>query len=247
MEEYEVFKKPTVIKVVFEIRFPQLMNIGQNIGDFQLEIMDDFPISDKFYEQPFQIPVGGPGAPPISPIGNVGIVWKFQNTTKKNTLIVKSNRLNIISTEYKSYNHPEHPKFRDLIQDVVSKFLKINPIKKFERIGLRYIDHCPLENKTNNYFRNFYKPNFDLEQFNIEEIMENFVLIRMRREPHNLLFKSGIMEDNKGNYMYFMDFDGYAINKKSESFLDVSDELHKLIHKVYYDNITDELKKYMRE
>jgi len=246
MDKYEVFKKPTVVKVVFEIRFPQLFNIEQKISEFQLKIMDDFPLSDQLFEQPFQISPSGTPAPPLTPLGNVTLVWQFQNPTQKTKIIVKSNRLNIISTEYKSYNHPDHPKFRELIKNIVLKFLALVSIKKFERIGLRYIDICPLEQKTNEYFEKYYHPNFDINQFKVEDIIENLSLVRIKREPHNLLFKSGIRTDDKGNYIYFMDFDGYSFNTLNEKFLEVTDNLQQIIYKVYFDNITEEFKNYMR-
>jgi uncharacterized protein (TIGR04255 family) len=246
MDNYEVFKKPSVVEVVFEIRFPQLFNIEQKISDFQLEIMDDFPLSDQIYEQSVQIPSEKPLSP-LSSIGNVTLNWQFQSSNQETIIILKSNRLNIISKEYKSYNHPDYPKFRDVIQNIVSKFLTLVPIKKFERIGLRYIDICPLDQKTNEYFEKFYRPNFDINQFKVEDIIENLSFVRIKREPHNLLFKSGIRTDDKGIYIYFMDFDGYSLNVPSEKFLEVTDDLKRIIYQVYFDNITENFKNYMRE
>jgi len=247
MDNYEVFKKPTVFEVVFEIRFPQLFNIEQKISEFQLEIMDDFPLSNQFYEQPFPIPQIGTPATPLSPIGNITLNWQFQSPNQKTIIILKSNRLNIISKEYKSYNHPDYPKFRDVIKNIVSQFLTLVPVKKFERIGLRYIDICPLDQKTNEYFEKFYRPNFDINQFKVEDIIENLSFVRIKREPHNLLFKSGIRTDSKGIYIYFMDFDGYSLNIPSEKFLEVTDDLKRIIYQVYFDNITEDFKNYMRE
>ena len=53
----EVFDNPSVVEVFFEIRFPNLFFIAQNIGSFQLEIMDEFPKSSQIIEQ--SVVIGG--------------------------------------------------------------------------------------------------------------------------------------------------------------------------------------------
>ena len=41
----EIFPKPTVTQVIFQIRFPNLFFIENKIGDLQLKIMKEFPHS----------------------------------------------------------------------------------------------------------------------------------------------------------------------------------------------------------
>ncbi|PHP45401.1 hypothetical protein B6V01_004215 [Methanosarcinales archaeon ex4572_44] len=51
----EIFANPPLHEVAFEVRFPHLFYINQRIGEFQLEIMDDFPKSSQISEQAFAI------------------------------------------------------------------------------------------------------------------------------------------------------------------------------------------------
>jgi len=246
MANYEIFKNPTVIEVVFEIRFPPINFIPEKIGEFQLAIMDKFPQSEQIFEQQFPILTSKSEINTSKIMNDITIKWLFHDEEKKNIVTLKSNRLNIISKEYKSYNHPEHPKFRELIEYTISKFFGTFPIKKIERIGLRYIDVCPLERKNTEYFTRYYKPFFNIEQFKIEDILENFFLVRMKKDPYRILFQSKINRNSEGKYRYIMDFDGYTLNILSKNYLKITDELYEIIHNLYFNNITDQFKDYMR-
>src|SRR5271170_459469 len=46
MEPNEVFPKPLVKQVAFEVRFPNLFFIETRIGEFQVQVMKDFPQSE---------------------------------------------------------------------------------------------------------------------------------------------------------------------------------------------------------
>ena len=47
----EIFSNPTVKKVIFQIRFPNLFFIENKIGDFQLKIMGMFPESKLIFRR----------------------------------------------------------------------------------------------------------------------------------------------------------------------------------------------------
>lgn len=244
MDNYEVFKYPTVKEVAFEVRFSEIFFMEKMIGDFQLEIMESFPISKKL-EKPYTIIFEGENSKFAETSNKTRTTWQFLTETRQTTVLIRSDRLNILTKEFKTYNHPDHPRFRDIITEVVSRFLDKFPIKQFERIGLRYIDHCPLEEKNNNYFKNYYEPIFDIEKFKLEDIIENFNLFRLKKENYELLFQSGIRKISD-DYNYFMDFDGYTKNISINEYLDHLDKIFVMINDLYFDNITEEFKKYMR-
>jgi len=241
----EVFQNPSVVEVVFEVRFPHLFYINQKIGDFQLEIMDDFPKSSQILEEAIfigaaQTTLTDEEKPKPTQI------WQFESENGKNRIMVRPNRLNIISHEYKSYNSPTVEKrFRNLIKDITTTFIEKVPIKTFSRLGIRYIDHCPLEEQNNEYFRRFYKPIFEIEEYNIENIIENRIAIRIKKGDYYLLFQCGIRKVDEV-YKYVLDYDGYAMDVAANNFINITDELKKIIKKEYYSNITEEFKNYMR-
>ena len=47
----EIFPHPTVKRVVFQIRFPNLFYIENKIGDFQMKIMKEFPQSALIFRK----------------------------------------------------------------------------------------------------------------------------------------------------------------------------------------------------
>jgi len=79
----------------------------------------------------------------------------------------------------------------------------------------------------------------------LEDILENKMLFRVRKNDYQLLFQSAIREiDN--SYKYIMDFDGYAINVEASNFINVTDDLKRLIKNEFVSNVTENFKQYMR-
>jgi uncharacterized protein (TIGR04255 family) len=238
----EVFRNPSVIEVDYEVRFPPLFYINQKIGDFQLEIIDEFPKSSQQLQSAVTFDENGIALKDETrPI----LSWTFETPNSKTKIIVRQNSMIISSTEFKSYDSYPTNKFRDIISQTISKFRKHVPIKNFNRIGLRYIDRCPIDELTNEYFCKFYKPIIDINKYQIEDLIDNLTQIRMRKPPYYLLLQTGIKQIGE-KYQYFMDFDGYAQNVDPKDVMDVSDALHAIIHDEFYTNITEDFKNYMR-
>lgn len=245
--EGEIYPKAPLVEVAYEVRFPSLFYIHQMIGELQLELMDDFPNPSQYEGIQFTIEMGEPGVPKLSAedTEKPKTCWQFKNESGKTRVRVNLDRLSIISNEYKSYNQPGDMKFRDIISKVISKFTKKIPVKKFTRIGLRYIDHCPLEEKTTSYFANYYLPIFDMDNYKIEDLIESHSTVRVKRDRFGLLFQCGI--NKVGNdYKYIMDFDGYALNVDVSNYLSVTDDLHIMLDNEFNSCTTEKFKQYMR-
>jgi len=186
----EVFNNPTVVEVDYEVRFPPLFYINQKIGDFQLEILDEFPKSSQ--QVLSSVTFDAEGIAVKDETNKPVLNWVFEDSNGKTKIIVKLDRLIINSMQYKSYDSHPTDKFRDVISQVVGKFRKHVPIKRFNRIGLRYVDRCPLDDFTNNGFCRFYNPVIDINKFKVENLIESLVRIRTKKPPYYLLFQSGI-------------------------------------------------------
>jgi len=243
----EIFQSAPLEEVAYEVRFPGLFHIYQAIGEFQLEIMDDFPRPSQFDQVGFAIENLGSGVPKLSTETSEKprTCWQFKSESGRTKVRVKVDSLAIISNEYKSYDNPGNIMFKDIIIKIVSKFLEKIPIKKFSRIGLRYIDHCPLDDKTNSYFMKYYIPTFDLNKYRIEDSIKSHFVMVTQRDDYNLVFQSGIDKINE-KYKYVMDFDGSALNIDSSKYSSITDDLHKMLRKEFNSCITEEFKQYMR-
>ena len=74
---------------------------------------------------------------------------------------MQTNSLSIVSQEHKTYNNPgTDKKFRDVIDFVVTNFFKTINVPIIKRIGLRYIDECPLPSKDNETLKKLYNSAF---------------------------------------------------------------------------------------
>jgi uncharacterized protein (TIGR04255 family) len=243
-ENGEVFPNAPLVEVAYEVRFPSMFSIPQAIGEFQIKIMDDFPKASQLFTTQIAIE---DGIPKISTenAGKLTPSWQFETETGKTKIMIRMDRLSIISQEYNSYDNSPGMKFRDAINKIITEFLQTVPIKKFTRIGLRYIDHCPLDEKTNRYFTDYYIPVFDIEKNKIEDILESHIIIRKKKGAYGLLYQCKISEIND-SYKYILDFDSYAENVDSASFLSVTDELRRIDRGEFFSSITENFKQKMR-
>lgn len=240
----EVFPRAPLIEVAYEVRFPSMFYIPQAIGQFQINIMDDFPKASQLFTTQFAIEDGIPKFS-AEDAGKMVPSWQFESENGKTKISIRLDRLGIISQEYNSYDHPSGAKFRDAINKIVTEFLRVVPIKRFERVGLRYIDHCPLDEKTNQYFKKYYVPMFDIEKNRIEDIVDSHMVMRKRIGAYGLVYQCKIAKMDE-KYKYIMDFDSYAERVESADFLSVTDELRKIDRSEFFAGITDNFKQYMR-
>ncbi len=170
----EVFPNPTVTEVHFEIRFPSLLYLEKRIGDLQLRIMAQFPQSKEIFTRQLllaQLPQGE--ELPEDLVAEQSAVpvrksWKFFSEHGVE-VDVSLTHLGLKATEHKTYNNAASDnKFRDTIQFVMGAFLDVGALPVISRVGLRYVDHCPLDAKTGEAMRRYYHTSFPLERFPLE-------------------------------------------------------------------------------
>lgn len=246
----EIFPNPTVKQVIFQIRFPNLFFIENKIGDLQLRIMKEFPKSSMLFRRQFVIADVGPGQKlediPIRSDEEYGKkIWQFESE-KNYRLGILSNSLDIISEYHKTYNLGESDRFKDIIKFAVDHFLAVVSIPIITRIGLRYIDECPLPSKNNETFREYYNSVFPIDRFNIADANEMVFRTSVKKGNFYLTYRESLQKQ-KDEYKLFLDFDGFANNIPSEKYLEVTDKLHEIISQEYERTIKEPVYEYMRK
>lgn len=261
LNNYKIYKKPTVAKVIFQINFPNLFIIENRIGDFQVKIMDKFPESSLLIRRELLFANIGPDAKmeeiPIKE--NLGKkIWQFKSG-EHIVLSITTNSLDIVSTQHKSYFSSETGEgFRDIIQIAVDNFLPLIPIAKIERIGLRYIDICPLpiENQEsqipsleNQAFLDWYNSALPLNRFDLADLGRMKFESELKFGDYHLIYKEnlGFINPNKSEIQYTLDFDGYKRNIDSNHYLNVLDDIHILIHNEWEKTLKQPVKDLMEE
>jgi len=225
----EIFKNPTVKQVIFQIKYPNLFFIENKIGDIQLKIMKEFPEAHLvFTRQAFFVDLG-----PEAKLEDVlqkqesegRKIWQF-NSPKKYQLSITSNSLDITSEFHKTYNNPKSDvRFRDIIEFALKQFFDVTQIPIITRVGLRYIDNCPIKSKDNKTFSSYFNTTFPLKIFDLENVeMMHFEVIT-KKDNYNLRYVESLRQiDNK--FTLIMDFDSFANNINAEEILSITDKLH---------------------
>ena len=189
----EVFPNPTVKHVIFQIRYPNLFFLESKIGDIQLTIMEKFPHSQLLIRRHFFIGEldASHKTEEVAKESNVDAVKKIWQFTSDDgvTLNILQDSLDINSTTHKTYNNPsEALKFRDIIKFVLDAFLRQTQLQIISRIGLRYIDECPVPNKTNEIFQQYYNTSFPISRFPIENASEMRFVATVKRGNNFIRF-----------------------------------------------------------
>ena len=246
----EVFPNPTAKQVVFQIRFPNLFYMENKIGDLQLKIMKEFPQSALLFRRQVVFADIGPEGKLENLPGDLDKeaakkIWQF-GSEKNFQLNVLSDSLDITSQHHKTYNLEDGDKFRDIIKFVLDTFFEIISLPIINRIGLRYIDECPIPSKNNSTFKSYYNSVFPLDRFNVADANEMDFKTIIRKGDYYLRYSESLQEV-EDEYKLFLDFDGFAENINPIDYLTVTDHLHTIILEEFEKTIKEPVYKYMRQ
>ncbi|MBL7075548.1 TIGR04255 family protein [candidate division KSB1 bacterium] len=247
----EVFPNPTVKQVIFQIRFPNLFYMESKIiGDLQLKIMKEFPQSTLLFRRQLLFADIGPEVKLENISGDLEKeagkkIWQFKSD-KNFQLNVLTDTLDITSQYHKTYDLGGADKFRDIIKFVLDSFFEVTSVPIIKRIGLRYIDECPLPSKDNDTFRTYYNSIFPIDRFNLAEAKEMDFKTVIKKGEYYLRYIESLrkIEDE---YKLILDFDGFAEHITSEDYLTVTDDLHIIILEAYEKTIKEPVYQYMRQ
>jgi uncharacterized protein (TIGR04255 family) len=249
----EIYPNPTVKKVIFEIRFPSLFSLENRMGDIQEKIMKEFPDSKLLLRSGFIVADVGSDQkieiPPEDLDKNAARkIWQFRS--KNNTILnIQSGSLDLVSVSHKTYDLGEDndKKFRCAIKYAVDAFLDVFKLATINRIGLRYIDHCPLPTKRNSTLKRMYNTSFPLNRFDIADAGDMVFQAVLKQDKYNLRYVEALRQV-EGEDKLILDFDGFALDVQNVAdYLTITDELHTIILDAYHETIKEPVYKYMRE
>lgn len=247
----EVFPNPTVKQVIFQVRFPNLFYLESRMGEFQVKVMKDFPKSSLALSRQILI-AHGVKLPDLAKLqeeghtADIGKIWNFESETGVE-LHVKSDSLDLSSTLHKTYSNPSEPhRFRDSIKKAVDALLEVTSIPILSRVGLRYIDDCPVPAVDNAVYRQHYNSTLALDRFSLPDAEEITHVARARRGKHFVRFVEQF-RNPEGKPQLTLDFDAYSLNVESASCLAVTDELHALVIAEYEQSLRPPVFDFMRK
>ncbi|VUT28204.1 MAG: hypothetical protein SYNGOMJ08_00767 [Candidatus Syntrophoarchaeum sp. GoM_oil] len=219
------------------------------IGELQLKIMKEFPESALIFRRPLVIADIGEKVKfedIESDIEKEGRkIWQFKSN-KGFQLNILADSLDITSQYHKTYDLEGGEKFRDIIKFVLDCFFEVTSIPIINRIGLRYIDECPIPSKDNETFRSYYNSKFPLDKFDLTDVTEMDFKTVIRKGKYNLRYVESLQKI-EDDYKLILDFDGFAENIDSGDYLTVTDDLHTIISDGFKETIREPVYECMRE
>ncbi|HUS74921.1 MAG TPA: TIGR04255 family protein [Methanothrix sp.] len=244
----KIYSRPTVRQVIFQIRYPNLFYLESKIGDMQQKIMRYFPKSELIQRQKLLLANVGPDFR-IDPkdvedtSGNK--IWKFES--KNNVVLnITTNSLDMTSEFHKTYDLGDNDskKFKKTIELVVGAFIELATLPIINRIGLRYIDFCPLPAKNNETIKQWYNSKFPIDRFEIADAQEMAFRAVIHKNKNGRAYNLGYMEslgkmkpDSKNIDALILDFDGSISDIDAVDYLSITDDLHILIAEEYHATI----------
>jgi uncharacterized protein (TIGR04255 family) len=228
----EVYSNPLVKQVIFQITFPSLFYIESKIGDLQLKIMKNFPKSALLLRKQIIFADFGPEVKPVDIQDKLDKdtgkkIWQFKSEDNIE-LNITSDSLDISSTHHKTYNIGSGDKFRDIIKGVLENFISVTSIPIINRIGLRYINECPIPPKTNSGFDSYYNSSFPFGKYEMSLVDQYSFRAIIRKDQYKLSYRESLQKRDDKDIL-ILDYDAFANNIPTEKYLGISDNLHKII------------------
>lgn len=246
MSTDEVFVNPTVKQVVFQIKFPSLFYIEAKIGEYQMDIMKSFPKSEVVVRRQFILADVTKGQVlDEMPESGARKIWKFTSDSGV-VLELQADSLTLSSEHYSSYaSGVLEEQFREVIHFAVGTFLDVTRVPILDRIGLRYVDHCPIKSTSNMSFSRLYASCLPIRRFPLHEVTDAAVGVVVTLDKgYGLTYKEQyVPRDHK----LILDIDAYygPLSNPVE-YLSIADELHVITSREFWLTAKEPLKDYMR-
>jgi len=243
---HEVFPSPVVKTVAFEVRFPNLFFIETRIGEYQVQVMKDFPQSELLHKRLMFI---GPleNAQELSKqSGDMGVekVWVFKSTTGTK-LEITSRNLVVSSERHSSYKHGDQNSFRSVIQRATAPFFRMISIPVALRVGVRYTNECPIFDRNTERFIGCYNSILPLNRFRLEDVsnMDCAVVTNLEKCQFRHLES---MKLNPNGGQLILDLDAWMENVPSEIVMPTTDVLHEAISTNFRNTVKQPIIDFMR-
>src|ERR1700683_4719515 len=250
MPANEVFPTPLVKQVAFEVRFPNLFFIEGRIGEFQVQVMKDFPQYELVLRRNLMIVAGNAENPQVQELakqqssGNVEKIWQFRSESGIR-LEISTRNLVLVSEKHSSYHHGEQS-FRSLVEKTVSEFFNLIQLPIVQRAGLRYVNECPLFDKTTKTFKDCYNSILPVDRFGLENLSQADCVAVVKSGDMQIQHLESLRFATPNGDVLALDLDASAQNIASDNLIVTTDKLHDLIAAEFVSVIKDPIVDYMR-
>lgn len=251
MAANEVFPTPLVKQVAFEIRFPNLFFLESRIGEFQVQVMKDFPQSDLALRRNVMIIAGNAESPQLQELAKqqsseaIEKIWQFKAESGMR-LEISTRNLVLVSEKHSSY-HEGEKSFRSIVDKVLSEFFNLTQLPIVLRVGLRYTNECPLFDRTTKTFDECYDSILPVDRFGLENLSQANCVAVAKTDEMQIQRMETLRFSTPSGDILVLDLDASAENIASDKVITTPDKLHDLVAKEFRDAIGRPVIEYMRE
>jgi uncharacterized protein (TIGR04255 family) len=246
MADHEIFTNPVVKTVAFEVRFPNLFFIEARIGEFQVKVMKDFPQSELVLRRNFMVV----SADNIQELAKqqqgdaVVKIWQFKSATGTK-LEISSKSLVLSSENHLSYHQGGEGAFRGIIDRILVPFFAMVQIPVALRVGLRYVNECPVFDRTTATFNECYNSILPLNRFALEHVVNADCVVLANTGTCQIRHMESLQLTPAGDKL-IIDLDAAAENVPSEHVMDSADNLHETVSDEFNTTIKGPVVDFMR-
>jgi uncharacterized protein (TIGR04255 family) len=236
-----VYKNNTLVEVIFQLRFPQLLVIDDRTpANFQSQVSKDFPFLEISTTLPLFV-----AATELKPAPTK--TYTFFSLDKHKKISLTSNFISISTDKYTRWDD-----FLPHVRRVVSSFRKCFPEQQniSTRTGLRYrdvIDRAKIGMGEVRWDDLISPQLFGILRSGVlpaEMVGSAHSLYTLKVDGLTMLFQHGVLTNTDGLSSYFLDYDIY-VDKEEElptnKIADRANHLHKWIGPLFRWCITDKL------
>lgn len=226
----EVFPRPPLREVAFEIRFSPRLRVNSELWKIQEELVNDYPALTA--EQLLQAS------------GTVLNVNVFQNPNSARAIKISQENFVVAFTRY--------TRFEDFKEEVVNRvkgFCKKFDVSSLTRIGLRYVNNIviPTSDDPSNLLR-YVRPVIDFDRVPVEALEQFVSEVRIRQKNHAVTLRGALLAPlEDGRRIYVLDVDCHGgPGHTANDVLGLMDAYHETAQLFFLDHITEEYKNVMR-
>lgn len=230
----EIFPRPAVKEVAFEIRFAPRFRIKEELWRYQDTIANDYPVVSQ--ENILQ------------PDGRIIVAHVFTDPASGAVIKVSEGNFVVASTKYTAYES-----FKAEALGRTNAFCRIFELRAFLRIGLRYINHIELvASEPLSLLERYVNVPLRFDRFEKRAITQLLSEFCMRFQAHQMTVRGALLQvpSPVNTYVYVLDLDCYSdghMEGYTEASLETKvDAFHDAVQVQFLQHVTDEYKQVMR-
>jgi len=173
-------------------------------------------------------------------------IWQFKSGSGTR-VEVSSRNLIIVAEQHYSYHEGGDKSFRSVVEKVVTNFFKITQIPVAQRVGLRYINECPLFDRTTKTFKDCYNSILPVDKLGLENLSRAECIAVAKSGEMQIQHMEALRFATPTTDILVLDLDASTENVATENVLVTTDGLHDVIATEFRNVIKEPIVDFMRK